>query len=90
MSNLTTFQSRAYFAGVFINEDVYRFHIPLDNIDYKNLAAGIMVIVSLLIFVGRVAGSQQAMMVADLLQAIDFSGKLVVIVIRAIAWGIFG
>lgn len=89
-TNLTTFQSRAYAAFVFIDGDVSRFRINLNGINYTHLISGIMVIISLLIFVGKVANSQQATMAVDLMQAIIFSSKILVIVLRAMAWGMLG
>jgi hypothetical protein len=90
MSNLTTFQSRAYASFVFIDGDVKRFRIDFDGINYTHLAAGVMVLVWLLVLIGKMTTSHQATMMVDFIQAIVFSSKLLGVLLKAVAWGVFG
>jgi hypothetical protein len=90
MTNLTTLQSRAAFQGMFINDDVKQFNIIFDGVNYQNLIAGLMIVLWGIILLGRIASSSQATILVDLVQAVVISGKLMLIVARAIVWGVFG
>ena len=90
MTNLTTFQSRAAFQGIFINEDVRHFEVFFEGDKLTNLITSVMIILSLLVIIGKIANSGQVAMMSDLIQAIIFSSKLLVVVLKAIAWGVFG
>ena len=90
MSNLTTFQSRAYAAFVFIDGDVRRFKFDMNGVNYTHLISGIMFLISLIIFLGKIANSGQMAMMSDLMQAAIFGGKVLVVVLKAVVWGVFG
>lgn len=90
MTNLITLQSRAAFQGMFINDEVDRFGSFFEGKNASDLIAGFMVLFTIVMIIGRLATSPQATMLADLAQAVTFSSKLLVIVVRAMAWGVLG
>ena len=90
MSNLTTFQSRAAFQGVFINNDVRHFEVFFEGDKLANLITGVMIILSLLVVIGKIANSGQIAMMSDLAQAAIFGGKVLAIICRSLIWGVIG
>ena len=90
MTNLTTFQSRAAFQGIFINNDVRRFEAFFEGDKLANLITGVMIIFSLLVIIGKIANSGQVAMMSDLMQAAIFGGKVLAIICRSLIWGVFG
>ena len=90
MSNLTTFQSRVAFQGVFINNDVRHFEAFFEGDKLTDLITGMMIVFSLLVIIGKIANSGQVTMMSDLMQAIIFGGKVLIIICRSLMWGVFG
>lgn len=59
------------------------FYFRLTTRDYYHFITGLLFVFSLLVIIGKIAN-------ADVWQALDFGGKVLVIVMKSVAWGVFG
>lgn len=83
MTNTLTLQSRIAIQILAINDDVSHFSVELNGPNYRHFVTGLMLLFNLFVIVGKIAN-------ADVWQALDFGGKVLGIVIKSVAWGVFG